>query len=169
MFNRKKTRVKVMKKSLITALACGTMAILLNGCSCDMKTKEEASKDMTTNSDVQTTASGLKYKVLTPAAADAKKAQSGKKVKVHYTGYLDDNGKLGKKFDSSHDHGQAFEFVLGSGMVIKGWDEGLNGMAVGEKRQFIIPAALGYGAAGYPPVIPQNATLIFDVELLEVA
>lgn len=157
-----------MKTSLTTALACGTMAILLNGCSCDMKNKEEASTAVTT-SDVQTNASGLKYIVLTPASADAKKAAAGNKVKVHYTGYLDNNGQKGNKFDSSHDHGQAFEFILGSGMVIKGWDEGLNGMAVGEKRQLIIPANLGYGAAGYPPVIPQNATLIFDVELLEVA
>ncbi|HVZ60471.1 MAG TPA: FKBP-type peptidyl-prolyl cis-trans isomerase [Terriglobales bacterium] len=108
-----------------------------------------------------TTATGLTYwdiKVGTGA-----EAKSGK-VKVHYTGWLTD----GKKFDSSVDRGQPFEFQLGRGMVIKGWDEGVTGMKVGGKRQLKIPPQLGYGAQGAGGVIPPNATLIFDVELLDV-
>ena len=87
----------------------------------------------------------------------------GKKVQVHYTGWLTN----GKKFDSSVG-GKPFEFNLGAGQVIKGWDEGVAGMKVGGKRQLRIPADLGYGQEGSPPVIPPNSTLIFDVQLLGV-
>lgn len=109
----------------------------------------------------KTTTSGLQYwdvKVGTGATAAA-----GKTVKVHYTGWLTD----GKKFDSSLDRGQPFGFSLGAGQVIKGWDEGVAGMKVGGKRQLRIPPELGYGARGAGNVIPPNATLIFDVELLD--
>jgi len=108
------------------------------------------------------TASGLEYwdiKVGTGAVA-----QSGKHVKVDYTGWLTN----GKKFDSSVGTGKPFDFMLGASQVIKGWDEGVAGMKVGGKRQLRIPPDLAYGAAGYPPVIPANSTLIFDVQLVDV-
>ena len=96
-------------------------------------------------------------------------AVAGKSVSVHYTGWLQEpNGDKGKKFDSSVDRGQPFGFRLGAGMVIKGWDEGVAGMKVGGKRTLTIPSELGYGARGAGGVIPPNATLIFDVELLGV-
>ena len=110
----------------------------------------------------QTTLSGVEYwdiKVGTGATAVA-----GKKLSMHYTGWLTD----GKKFDSSFDRGEPFEFTLGKGQVIKGWDEGVAGMKVGGKRQLKIPPAAGYGARGAGNVIPPNATLIFDVELVAV-
>ena len=95
-------------------------------------------------------------------------AVAGKQVSVHYTGWLFNNGAKGAKFDSSKDRGQPFAFQLGAGMVIKGWDEGVAGMKVGGKRTLTIPPALGYGARGAGGVIPPNATLQFDVELLKV-
>ncbi|MFZ0299773.1 MAG: FKBP-type peptidyl-prolyl cis-trans isomerase [Candidatus Sulfotelmatobacter sp.] len=91
-------------------------------------------------------------------------AKEGSHVRVHYTGWL----TTGKKFDSSVDAGKPFDFTIGNGEVIKGWEEGVAGMKVGGKRQLRIPPALAYGAAGYPGAIPPNATLIFDIQLLNV-
>jgi FKBP-type peptidyl-prolyl cis-trans isomerase len=87
---------------------------------------------------------------------------------VHYTGWLDNNGQPGTKFDSSIDRGQPFTFIIGVGQVIKGWDEGVMTMKVGEKRRLFIPASLGYGSRGAGQIIPPHASLIFDVELLKV-
>jgi FKBP-type peptidyl-prolyl cis-trans isomerase FkpA len=98
-------------------------------------------------------------------------ATSGKEVTVHYTGWLYDakaGEKHGKKFDSSRDRGQPFSFQLGAGQVIRGWDQGVAGMKVGGTRTLVIPSDLGYGARGAPGAIPPNATLVFDVELLNV-
>jgi peptidylprolyl isomerase len=109
-----------------------------------------------------TTPSGLKYVEL--QAGTGVSPKSGQTVTVHYTGTLED----GTKFDSSRDRNQPFQFRIGVGQVIKGWDEGVGTMKVGGRRQLIIPADLGYGARGAGGVIPPNATLIFDVELLKV-
>ena len=108
------------------------------------------------------TASGLEYWDTKPGTGAV--AQSGQHVKVDYTGWLTN----GKKFDSSVGTGKPFEFTLGAGQVIKGWDEGVAGMKVGGKRQLRIPPDLAYGAKGYPGVIPPNSTLIFDVHLVDV-
>lgn len=116
---------------------------------------------------MKTTDSGIKYEIINEAAADAKKPEAGQMVTVHYTGWLNDNDQPGAKFDSSVDRGQAFQFNVGVGMVIRGWDESVLDMKVGEKRRVIIPAELGYGAHGAGGVIPPNADLMFDIELLE--
>ena len=113
-----------------------------------------------------TTASGLQYE--DTVVGEGAEAAKGQQVTVHYTGWLYQDGKQGAKFDSSRDRNDPFEFSLGAGMVIKGWDEGVQGMKIGGKRTLIIPAALGYGARGAGGVIPPNATLKFDVELLKV-
>ncbi len=113
-----------------------------------------------------TTASGLIYDDKVVGTGD--EAKAGQEVSVHYTGWLFYGGERGKKFDSSKDRGEPFEFPLGAGRVIKGWDEGVAGMKVGGTRVLTIPPALGYGARGAGGVIPPNATLIFEVELLGV-
>jgi peptidylprolyl isomerase len=115
-----------------------------------------------TESELTTTPSGLRYH--DELVGGGTEARSGNRVAVHYTGTLES----GSKFDSSRDRGTPLEFVLGTGSVIQGWDEGISGMRVGGRRRLVIPAALGYGARGYPPVIPPNSTLVFDVELMEV-
>jgi len=111
-----------------------------------------------------TTPSGLQYEDTTVGGGAP--ATSGQHVHVHYTGWLYNNGQQGAKFDSSLDRNDPFAFSLGAGMVIKGWDEGVAGMKIGGKRTLIIPPQLGYGARGAGGVIPPNAMLIFDVELL---
>ena len=109
-----------------------------------------------------TTASGLGYVDL--VAGTGPQPKTGDSVRVHYTGWLEN----GKKFDSSHDRREPLVFAVGRGQVIKGWDEGVGSMKVGGKRKLVIPAGLGYGSQGAGGVIPPNATLIFEVELLGV-
>jgi FKBP-type peptidyl-prolyl cis-trans isomerase len=108
------------------------------------------------------TASGLQYQDV--AAGNGAEARDGQVAVVHYTGWLTD----GTKFDSSRDRGEPFSFPIGAGQVIPGWDEGVAGMKVGGRRKLVIPSNLGYGDMGAPPVIPPGATLVFDVELLEL-
>jgi len=119
---------------------------------------------------MQQAAAELKYEVITAAPATNAKPQTKQRVTVHYTGWLlEADGKtLGKKFDSSVDRGEKFSFTIGIGQVIKGWDQGVLDMRVGEKRRITIPANLAYGSRGIGGVIPPNATLVFDVELFEV-
>ena len=115
---------------------------------------------------MNTTPSGLQYEDTVAGTGD--EAAKGNSVAVHYTGWLYTNGVAGAKFDSSKDRGQPFRFPLGGGQVIRGWDEGVAGMKVGGTRRLVIPPELGYGARGAGGVIPPNATLLFEVELLGV-
>lgn len=115
---------------------------------------------------METTASGLMLEDI--KLGSGKEAKSGAMVFVHYTGWLSLEGKKGQKFDSSVDRGKPFSFVLGFGQVIKGWDEGVLGMKEGGKRILRIPPQLGYGSRGAGAVIPPNAELLFEVELLQV-
>jgi peptidylprolyl isomerase len=123
----------------------------------------EKESGQSSDANVVTTPSGLKYVEI--KAGDGATPQKGQTVVVHYTGTLED----GTKFDSSRDRNRPFSFKLGVGQVIQGWDEGIASMKVGGRRQLIIPAELGYGSRGAGGVIPPNATLIFDVELLKVS
>lgn len=116
-----------------------------------------------TQGEEVTTESGLQY--MDEECGSGDEATRGSLVSVHYTGTLED----GEKFDSSLDRGEPFQFRLGEGQVIAGWDEGIAGMRVGGRRTLTIPPELGYGESGAPPAIPPNATLIFEVELLEVS
>ena len=125
------------------------------------ETGVKAMKQVTNENTVETT-SGLKY--VDEVVGTGAVPKTGQKVKVHYTGWLEN----GTKFDSSVDRGQPFEFVIGVGQVIKGWDEGVSTMKIGGKRKLIIPSKLGYGPTGAGSTIPPNATLVFNVELLGV-
>lgn len=131
--------------------------------SCTNKPKTVTKPWVIKTTDTITTASGLKYLVV-HKSNNPIQAQKGKAVDVHYTGFLLD----GKVFDSSVDRGEPFRFALGQHMVIPGWEEGVALMHVGDKFRFIIPSKLGYGGDGAGKVIPPDATLVFDVELLEV-
>lgn len=121
-----------------------------------------------TASDVVTTDSGLQYRELKVGTGES--AGPGNMVSVHYTGWLQNaDGSRGKKFDSSRDRGEPIEFPLGTGKVIKGWDEGINGMKVGGRRRLVIPPAIAYGSRNVGNgTIPPNSTLIFEVELVKV-
>ena len=156
-----------MKKLIMASSFALASTLLLAGCGAPQggeKTKKTEGKQTMAR---QKTATGLEYEITKEGKGDSPKP--GKKVTVHYTGWLDDKGQPGKKFDSSVDRGQPFNFTIGVGQVIKGWDEGVMTMKIGEKRRLTIPADLGYGARGAGALIPPNATLIFDVELLGIA
>jgi FKBP-type peptidyl-prolyl cis-trans isomerase len=139
-------------------------AVVLVGCGDGEAADKD--KDKKEKGKVITTDSGLKYEDL--KVGDGAEAKKGKNVQVHYTGWLLKDGEKGKKFDSSHDRKEPFDFDLGAGDVIKGWDEGVAGMKVGGKRVLMIPSKLGYGARGAGRDIPPNSDLIFEVELLKV-
>lgn len=151
-----------MRMVLVLAVAC-----LMAACSLDdfrsRPLNPTFARELAVNEDDLTkTASGLRYQDLTEGSGA--EARAGDSVSVHYTGWLTN----GSKFDSSRDRGTPFTFQLGAGRVIPGWDEGVAGMKVGGSRKLVIPAHLGYGARGAPPVIPPNSTLVFDVELLSI-
>lgn len=145
----------VMKNN---GLVIGALALLLM-CPC-LSAAQEAQKT--------TVREGSALKTEDTVVGQGEEAVTGAKVVVHYSGWLNEAGKKGTKFDSSLDRGKPFSFVLGSHMVIQGWDEGVKGMKVGGKRTLYIPYSMAYGERGFPPVIPSRADLIFDVELLGV-
>ena len=163
-----------MKKLLILFSLIALLAVpVLGEDTADKKEetkKEEIKKGEKTEKAMEAkvieTESGLKY--IDVEVGEGSEAKAGMMVEVHYTGWLDEKGEKGKKFDSSVDRGTPFSFPLGAGKVIKGWDEGVAGMKIGGKRTLFIPADLGYGSRGAGAIIPPNATLIFDVELLGV-
>jgi len=150
-----------MKNPLWLLALIPVLLLALYGCRKGAKAAATEAAPTPSGSIVKT-ASGLRYEVLREGKGT--EARAGRKVFVHYTGWLTD----GTKFDSSLDRGTPFDFALGRGQVIRGWDEGVEGMKVGEKRKLTIPPDLGYGARGAGGVIPPNATLVFDVELLGV-
>ncbi|HEY0267823.1 MAG TPA: FKBP-type peptidyl-prolyl cis-trans isomerase [Methyloradius sp.] len=156
-----------MKQLTLIASALLMAVFAASGCSADSKTSTSSSQQekiaMSTNITELTK--------IDQVIGDGREAEAGFNVTVHYTGWLYDTAQpegKGKKFDSSVDRGDPFNFFLGGGQVIRGWDEGVVGMKIGGKRTLIIPSEYGYGARGAGGVIPPNATLVFDVELLGV-
>ncbi|MBE9064530.1 FKBP-type peptidyl-prolyl cis-trans isomerase [cf. Phormidesmis sp. LEGE 11477] len=145
-----------------TLIAQSASDLLENDTPGDAMAEDAMVPGVESNEEVVTTDSGLQYVVI--AEGDGASPQPGNRVFVHYVGTLED----GTKFDSSRDRGKPFNFTVGRGQVIKGWDEGVGMMKVGDRRKLIIPPDLGYGARGAGGVIPPNATLIFDVELLRI-
>ena len=147
-----------VRATVVAACLAGVLA--LAGCTTDAPVTSSIPAQTTT------TPSGLRYADTLPGTGAS--PRRGQTAVVHYTGWLDENGIKGKKFDSSVDRGKPFEFKPGQGQVIKGWDEGVATMKVGGKRTLIVPAQLGYGAQGSGSDIPPNSTLIFEVELIAV-
>lgn len=164
----------IKKLSIMLCVSAVSLSVLA-GCGSEEKTTKQVEPRQvsatepqgTTHMTRQKMASGLEYEIVTPGTGV--EAVKGKSATVHYTGWLN-NGDYttGTKFDSSVDRGRPFTFGLGAGQVIRGWDEGVAGMKVGETRRLFIPSALGYGARGAGAVIKPNSDLIFDVQLLEV-
>jgi peptidylprolyl isomerase len=146
------TRARLV--ATLTALILTSMVPMVSD---DSASAQSAAKPVTTSSGLQ---------MIDTKPGTGATPRAGQTVTVHYTGWLYENGKKGKKFDSSVDRNEPFEFPIGQGRVIRGWDEGVGSMKVGGKRTLIIPPQLGYGARGAGGAIPPNATLIFDVELL---
>jgi len=156
----------MMRKSspLLSAVAA---AVLLAASAIAQDTRPTAAPGAEKGETKMTkTPSGLQYEDVKVGTGDSPKR--GQLVVVHYTGWLWKNGAKGDKFDSSVDRGQPITFPIGTGRVIKGWDEGVGTMKAGGKRILLIPPDLAYGSGGRPPVIPPNSTLIFEVELLEI-
>jgi peptidylprolyl isomerase len=145
--------------SRTSMIAAGAIALMVGSATGINMAKAQSAKPVTTSTGLQT---------IDTVVGTGASPRPNQTAMVHYTGWLYANGQKGKKFDSSLDSGKPFEFPVGAGRVIKGWDEGVATMKVGGKRTLIVPPQLGYGASGAGGVIPPNATLMFDVELLGV-
>lgn len=155
-----------MKKLVVMSVLVAMTAVMLIP-SRKTKTRNDMSSVGSSRMQRIKTSSGLEYEIIQEGAGESPKP--GSMVTVHYTGWLNKNGQpSGQPFDSSHNRRQPFTFQIGVGMVIKGWDEGVMTMKIGEKRRLYIPSSLGYGARGAGAVIPANADLIFDVELISI-
>ena len=157
--------MKKQKKKLITLL----LALPLAHQSSAQAEEKKPEVPTTHKGSEKVSPTGLRSKILLEAPATAKNPTRGQRVTVNYTGWLDVKGQKGKKFDSSVDKGKTFSFIVGTNSVIKGWEEAIKDMKVGEKREVYIPANLAYGLNGIAGVIPQNAPLIFEIELLSAA
>jgi FKBP-type peptidyl-prolyl cis-trans isomerase FkpA len=157
---------------LINLLLASAFALSLSACKADSPTSTKATEEKPAMTQAANDATkAIEFQKNDTVVGTGREAEPGFKVTVHYTGWLYDakeSGFKGKKFDSSVDRKEPFKFDLGAGQVIQGWDEGFAGMKIGGKRTLIIPSEMGYGARGAGGVIPPNATLIFDVELLDV-
>ena len=152
---------------LFNLLLASIFVVSLNACKAESTTTTQEKNAMTESTESNIT----ELKKIDTQVGTGREAEPGFNISVHYTGWLYDaaaTDKKGKKFDSSLDRKQPFDFALGAGQVIQGWDEGFAGMKIGGKRTLVIPPEMGYGARGAGGVIPPNATLIFDVELLDV-
>jgi len=156
-------------KRLLLISCISTPALLLAGCgsSDNLDKNKTVQQKGTKRMTHKRTESGLEYDIIQEGVGIS--PRKGQQVTVHYTGWLNNKGEIGTKFDSSVDRKQPFTFTIGVGQVIKGWDEGVLSMKVGEKRRLFIPAELGYGARGAGAVIPPHAGLIFDVELISAS
>ena len=155
-----------MKRILLICALGTTSTLLLAGWLGSNKTNQNNTATQGTTMNRTKTNSGLEYSIMQEGSGASPK--KGDTVMVHYTGWLDNNGQPGAKFDSSVDRNQPFSFKIGVGYVIQGWDEGVMSMKVGEKRRLFIPSALGYGSRGAGKAIPADAALIFDVELIQI-
>jgi len=163
----KKTLVGITVLSIVLFISCGIPSSQKKE---TVDTKQETIKpanQITVPNEIISLDSGLKYQIIKQGSG-TKTPYTGDRVTVHYAGWIEKNGTLGKKFDSSVDRGQKFTFTIGVSQVIKGWDEGVMGMKLGEKRRLFIPSHLGYGERGIPGIIPPKSTLIFDVELFAI-
>ena len=158
-------RTERYRSALLLGIVFSAVALLVLPARADEKTAPAAAAARK-ETKMKTTPSGLQYEDTVEGTGASPK--TGQTCVMHYTGWLWENGAKGKKFDSSLDRGQPFKFLLGQGRVIKGWDEGVATMKIGGKRTLLIPPSLGYGARGAGGVIPPNATLLFEVELLGV-
>ncbi|MGH9318232.1 MAG: FKBP-type peptidyl-prolyl cis-trans isomerase [Thermoanaerobaculia bacterium] len=154
------------KRSLILLAAAAGLLLLAPRVFADEKANAGGKDEKKSESKMVKTATGLQYEDI--QVGTGAQPKTGQTCVMHYTGWLWENNAKGKKFDSSVDRGQPFEFVLGVGRVIKGWDEGVSSMKIGGKRTLLIPPQLAYGSRGAGSAVPPNATLLFEVELLSI-